>query len=53
MLIYKVYIINLEHRTDRKQQIISELSRVGITNYEFFKAIKPTIETVKKWNSRF
>jgi len=53
MLLDKVYIINLEHRTDRKQQIISELTRVGITNYEFFKAIKPTIETVNKWNSRF
>ena len=37
MKIDKVIIINLEHRKDRRQQIIKELKRVGIDNFEFFK----------------
>jgi GR25 family glycosyltransferase involved in LPS biosynthesis len=35
----KVYIINLERRHDRKKKIITELQKVGITNYEFINAI--------------
>ena len=53
MKIDKVFIINLEHRTDRREQIIEELKRVGIDNYEFFKAIQPTEETMKIWNPQF
>lgn len=53
MNIDKVYIINLEHRTDRKAKVIGELERIGITNYEFFKAIKPSEEDIQKWNPKF
>jgi GR25 family glycosyltransferase involved in LPS biosynthesis len=53
MKIDKVIIINLEHRKDRRQQIIKELKRVGIDNFEFFKAVKPTEEMVKMWNPQF
>ncbi len=53
MKIDKVFIINLEHRTDRREKIIKELRRVGIDNYEFFKAVKPTEEMIKKWNPQF
>lgn len=35
----KVYIINLEKRIDRKNKILDELKKVGITNYEFITAI--------------
>ena len=53
MKIDKVIIINLEHRKDRRQQIIKELKRVGIDNFEFFKAVKPSEEMVKMWNPQF
>lgn len=53
MKIDKVFVINLEHRTDRREQIIEELKRVGIDNYEIFKAIQPTEETMKIWNPNF
>jgi GR25 family glycosyltransferase involved in LPS biosynthesis len=43
----------LEHRVDRKKKILSELQRVGLTNYEIFKAIKPTEEMVNEWNPNF
>lgn len=39
IIIDKVYIINLERRPDRKEKILSELLKVGITNYEFINAI--------------
>ncbi len=48
-----VFIINLEHRTDRKEKILKELAKVRITEYEFFPAIRPTEEDVKAWNPRF
>ena len=35
----KVYIINLERRSDRKKKIIEELNKVGIKNYEFINAV--------------
>ena len=47
----KVYIINLERRSDRKKKIITELHKVGITNYEFINAIdgkNPDIHTMYK-----
>lgn len=53
MNIDKIFIINLEHRVDRKKKILSELQRVGLTNYEIFKAIKPTEEMVNEWNPNF
>ncbi len=53
MKIDKVFIINLEHRKDRRQQIRKELKRVKIDNFEFFNAVKPTEEMVKMWNPQF
>ena len=35
----KIYIINLEHRKDRKDSVIKQLEKEGITNYEFITAI--------------
>lgn len=37
-MISYTYVINLESCPDRKEHIIEEFKRVGITNYEFFKA---------------
>ena len=34
------FYINLDHRTDRKQHVETQLSSLGINNYERFKAIK-------------
>jgi len=53
MKIDKVIIINLKHRTDRKENIIKELQRVGIKNYEFYNANKPCEEDINKWNPNF
>jgi glycosyl transferase family 25 len=53
MKIDKVFIINLEHRIDRREKILKELEKVGIENYEFFKAIKPNVNMVKEWNRNF
>lgn len=53
MKIDKVFVINLAHRKDRRQEIIKELKRVGIENFEFFKAIKPNKEMINIWNPNF
>ena len=54
MHVDKVFMINLERRTDRKELILKELARVGIKNYEFFPAIEPkTQATLNKWNPNF
>ena len=53
MHIDKVYIINLKHRKDRKIKIIKELARMGITNYEFYTAIKPKQKDIVNWNPQF
>lgn len=53
MNIDKIFVINLKHRTDRRKQMIEELQKQNITNYEFFDAIRPTIEEVKDWNPQF
>ena len=50
MNIDKVFVINLRERLDRKEAIIKELESVQIENYEFFDAIRPTIEEVNNWN---
>lgn len=44
----KTYIINLDERTDRWNQIVAELLKVGIKNYERFSAIKPDRATIPK-----
>jgi len=35
-----VVYINLDHRTDRKENVEKELTRMGITNFERFSAVK-------------
>lgn len=53
MEIDKIFIINLDYRTDRKEHIINEMNKHNITNYEFYTAIKPKIEDVYKWNLNY
>ena len=53
MNIDKVYVINLKHRTDRKQHIIKQLDIQHITNYEIIEAVKPTTQEVQEWNPAF
>lgn len=36
------YYINLESRTDRKEQVEQELNTIGLTNFQRFNAIKAT-----------
>ena len=49
----KVFVINLKNRVDRKKEIIKELEKVKITDYEIFSVEKPTIEELNKWNPNF
>lgn len=42
----KIFIINLEHRTDRWEQCVNILSEYNITNYERFSAICPKYEDI-------
>jgi hypothetical protein len=44
----KIYIINLEHRTDRKDSVIKQLEKEGITNYEFINAVNGNDSTILK-----
>ena len=54
MNIDKVFIINLESRSDRKLETLAQLNRAKITNYEFFKAIQPkSVEEINEWNPNF
>jgi len=53
MNIDKIFVINLEHRIDRKKQIVEELEKQNITNYEIFKAIRPSNDDVTLWNNRY
>jgi len=53
MIINKIFIINLKQRTDRKNQMIQEMKKQNITNYEFFDAVRPTLSDVNKWNPIF
>ena len=53
MEIDKIFIINLKQRTNRRTQMVKEMQEQDITNYEFFDAIRPTIEDVNKWNPQF
>ena len=45
--ISKIFVINLESERGRREHIISEFSKVGITDYEFFKAINHDSKKVK------
>jgi len=50
----RVFIINLKHRTDRKEQVLKELERLEIKNFEFFDAIQPkTQEDLDNWHLDF
>ena len=49
----RIFIINLKHRTDRREHILSEMKKQNITTYEFFDAIRPTTEEVNDWNPTY
>tara|TARA_B100000579_G_scaffold187137_1_gene152569 strand:- start:2154 stop:2807 length:654 start_codon:yes stop_codon:yes gene_type:complete len=49
----KIFIINLASRQDRKEHMINEMNRLNIHNFEFFKAIKPTIKEIIEWNNNY
>ena len=53
MNIDKIFVINLEYRTDRKKQMIKELEKHNITNYEFFKAVRPNHQDIIEWNNNY
>lgn len=44
----KIYIINLKHRLDRKQFMLDQFDKYGITDYEFVEAIDGSILDIKK-----
>ena len=44
----KIFIINLDHRTDRWEQCLHELNKYEISNYERFSAIKPNLKDLPK-----
>lgn len=56
MKIDKIYVINLEHRKDRKKQIMEELSKMKVDDLgkvEIFRGIVPNEEILNKWNPNF
>lgn len=53
MNIDKIFVINLKHRLDRKEQILKELEIQNITNYEFFNGVQATENDILKWNSNY
>lgn len=54
MKIDKIFVINLKHRTDRRENVVNEFKKAKIDNYEIFDAIQPkTIEEINKWNPKF
>jgi len=54
MKIDKIFIINLKHRTDRRDDVIKELTKAKLDNYEMFDAVQPkTIEEINNWNPKF
>ena len=44
----KTYYINLDNRVDRNLEIIGEIEKANITNFERFSAIKPTKDMIEK-----
>lgn len=56
MKIDKIFIINLENRTDRKAEILNEMIKIKaneVCEIEVFKAIRPNNELLEKWNTNF
>ena len=50
----KIFIINLDHRTDRWEQCLQQLQTYHISNYERFSAIKPRLsEYPKQYYNRY
>lgn len=47
----RVFVINLDERKDRWEQIVVNLRSLGIRNYERFSAVKPTIQLCNKQNN--
>ena len=46
-IISKIFVINLEKSIDRKAHIVDEFERIGIKDYEFFKAVDKDSNQVK------
>lgn len=44
----KIFIVNLDHRTDRWEQCVQQFKKYKITNYERFSAIKPNLNDYPK-----
>lgn len=42
----KIFVINLDHRTDRWNAVVKEFERIGITNYERFSAKRPNFSDI-------
>ena len=53
MKIDKIYVINLEYRKDRKEQILKELDKINCSNVEIFSAIRPNKDLIKHWNPNY
>jgi GR25 family glycosyltransferase involved in LPS biosynthesis len=53
MNIDKIFIINLEKRTDRKNEMMEELKKHNIQNYEFYNADRPSIQDIIQWNKNY
>jgi len=56
MKIDKIYVINLEHRKDRKKQIMEELEKMKVEDLgkvEIFRGIVPSDEILNKWNPNY
>jgi GR25 family glycosyltransferase involved in LPS biosynthesis len=56
MKIDKIFIINLENRTDRKAEVLNEMIKMkanDLCEIEVFKAIRPNNELLEKWNPNF
>lgn len=54
----KIYIINLKRRPDRRESILSQFEKLGITNFEFVDAVdgqlvNPDVEANRKLMDRF
>lgn len=44
----RVFVINLDHRTDRWEKVEAELKKRNVTNYERFSAIKPSFASIPR-----
>ena len=54
MKIDKTFVINLKHREDRRENVVNELKKAKLDNYEIFEAVQPkTIEEINNWNPNF